>query len=59
MNKDTSSKIFTCHFCNNIFGFKHTLERHITENRCKSALFNNKIDINNLIDQLKLYKQNQ
>lgn len=55
--KETSSKIFMCHFCNNTFVQKHVLQRHINENRCKSKLFNDKIAINNLMGQLKQTKQ--
>jgi len=51
MNTHTEFKIFTCHFCNFNFTQKHVLIRHINENRCKSKLINDKIEINNIIDK--------
>jgi len=58
MDTHIESKIVTCHFCNKIFSQKFNLERHINKNRCKSKLINDKIKINNLINNLiNKYKQ--
>jgi regulator of replication initiation timing len=46
-----SQSIFKCNFCNNTFIQKTNLQRHINQTRCKSKLFNNHYEINQVFQE--------